>query len=163
MLDPYNVEIEDDVESHWLSLLLKRLIDFKTVSTFKCRNALGVDFTALTHICFSVVLYMCILKHLLLALDLKKFLAKFSSIIAWDLATFISQMGCCSQANSFTSNWKINFLREMGQCIVHWTLHNSCYSCSIYNAISHQGASHPSSFSTFNCCSIFQHFLFNKQ
>ena len=114
MLDPYNVEIEDDVESHWLSLLLKRLIDFKTVSTFKCRNALGVDFTALTHICFSVVLYMCILKHLLLALDLKKFLAKFSSIIAWDLATFISQMGCCSQANNFTSSWKIHFLREMG-------------------------------------------------
>ena len=110
MWDPYNVEIEDDVESHRLSLLLKRLIDFKTVSTFMCRNALGFDFTALTHFCFSVVLYMCILKHLLLALDLKKFLAKFSSI----LATFISQMGCCSRANSFTSIWTIHFLREMG-------------------------------------------------
>ena len=36
-------------------------------STFKYRNVLGLDFTALTHLYFSVVLYMCILalKHLL--------------------------------------------------------------------------------------------------
>ena len=27
----------------------------------KCRNALGLDFTALTHLCFSVALYMYIL------------------------------------------------------------------------------------------------------
>ena len=34
---------------------------FKTGSTLKCRNALGLDFTALTRKCFSVALYMYIL------------------------------------------------------------------------------------------------------
>ena len=34
---------------------------FKTGSTLKRRNALGFDFTALTHLCFSVALYMYIL------------------------------------------------------------------------------------------------------
>ena len=31
---------------------------FKTGSTFKSRNSLGLDFTALTHLYFSVALYM---------------------------------------------------------------------------------------------------------
>ena len=110
MWDPYNVEIEDDIESHRFSLLLKRLINFKTVSTFMCRNALGFDFDCSN----SLLLFGSPLKHLLLALNLKKFLAKFSSIFAWDLANFISQMGCCSRANCFTSIWTIYFLREMG-------------------------------------------------
>ena len=35
---------------------------FRPVSTLKCRNALGFDFTALTHLCFSVALYMYILR-----------------------------------------------------------------------------------------------------
>ena len=33
----------------------------KEGSTLKCRNALGFDFTALLHLCFSVALYMHIL------------------------------------------------------------------------------------------------------
>ena len=33
----------------------------KTRSTLKCRNALGLDFTALTQLCFSVALCMYIL------------------------------------------------------------------------------------------------------
>ena len=31
---------------------------FKTGSTLKCRNALGFDFTAVTHKYFAVALYM---------------------------------------------------------------------------------------------------------
>ena len=34
---------------------------FRTGSTLKCRNASGLDFTALTHLCFSVALYTYLL------------------------------------------------------------------------------------------------------
>ena len=37
------------------------IINFKTGSTLKCWDALGFDFTSLTHLCFSVALYIYIL------------------------------------------------------------------------------------------------------
>ena len=40
------------------SLLIKSFIIFFAGSTLKWRNTLGFDFTALTHLCFSVALFM---------------------------------------------------------------------------------------------------------
>ena len=37
------------------------LSSFLRRADFKCRNALGLDYTDLTHFCFSVALYMYIL------------------------------------------------------------------------------------------------------
>ena len=51
--------------AHRFSLLVKSLINLKTGSTLKCRNASGFDFTALNHLCFSEALYMymcCVLR-----------------------------------------------------------------------------------------------------
>ena len=58
-------------------LLIKSFIHFYTGSTLKCRNALGFNFTALTHLCFSVALYMYILA-LVFSFCFKKVMEKFS-------------------------------------------------------------------------------------
>ena len=47
--------------NHIFSLLIKVSSIFKTGASLKCHNALGLNFTALADLCFSVALYMSIL------------------------------------------------------------------------------------------------------
>ena len=48
-------------DAHRFSLFKKVASIFKTGSTLKCRKALDLDFTTLTHLRFSVALYITFL------------------------------------------------------------------------------------------------------
>ena len=59
ILDTRNSSIEEERILgiiHRFSQLKNSLINSKTGFTLKCRNALGLDFTGLTHLCSSVAL-----------------------------------------------------------------------------------------------------------
>ena len=54
----FKYSIHGEVTLYRFCLLFIVSSIYKTGWTLKCRNALCLDFTALTHLCFSVVLYM---------------------------------------------------------------------------------------------------------
>ena len=107
--------------SHRFSLLIvKSLIKFKTRFTLKCQNAWRFNFTALTHLCFSVALYMYILAlHLLLALVFKKLLAKLSSNF---LKSFTVYFTCFCGQNGWTDRGQISFWTSQDTREVLWMI-----------------------------------------
>ena len=76
--------------SPWVQPVYKKFYQFLKHG----RNALGFDFTTLTHLCFSssaLHVHLSIIKQMLLVLGFQKSLAKLSSIFACELGTFKSQ------------------------------------------------------------------------
>ena len=78
-------------------LLRESCIDFQNWVDFKAFQGLAFDFTLLTHMFLVAldVLHFRTIQHLFWALVKHKWLAKFSSIFAWKLATF--ELMCASK------------------------------------------------------------------
>ena len=80
---------------------------FKNWVDFKAFQDLAFDFTLLTHMFLVAldVLHFRTIQHLFWALVKHKWLAKFSSIFAWKLATF--ELMCASKNNFFSvTKWR---------------------------------------------------------
>ena len=76
------VSLKGVTGSHRFSLLINSLINFLDRVDFEGSLCLGLRFYRSNSIILSLYLHFSTVKHLLLAFDFKKKLAKFSSIFA---------------------------------------------------------------------------------